>query len=217
MRRLRPGDGSKQHKRAARYHLSRLTAEGGETPTRLHGEMAPLLALLVAKERAGDDADADALAAQALEDHHELNLENLIRDIDADLGKLDRTDPTLNARATVFPHGYGQEIEPEGDAQLEVVPALRARLAKFNGHAVITTHLTHFDSAVQALTNAVKATNTAQDLVDALFAEEVEARRAIREQFERAYGQLRALYKANPAKAETFFLREGPRRPAKPE
>jgi hypothetical protein len=217
MRRLRPTDGTAQHKRAARYHLSKLTAEGGETPTQLHNEMAPRLALLIAKERAGDDADGDALAAQAVEDHHELIFENLIRDIDADLAKLDRSDSTLNARGTVFPDGFGKEIEPEGDAQLLVVSALRARLAKFNNHAVIATQLTHFDAAVTALMNAVKATNSAEEVVDALFAEEVDARKAIREQLESAYGQLRALYKANPAKAETFFLREGPRRPAKPE
>lgn len=217
MRRLRPTDGTAQHKRAARYHLSKLTAEGGETPTRLHNEMAPLLALLVAKERAGDDARDAAIAAQALEDHHELNFENLIRDIDADLGKLDRSDPTLNARITVFPDGYGKEIEPEGDAQLALAPALRARLAKFNNHAVITTHLTRFDTAVQVLTNAVGTTNAAETLVDTLFAEELDARKAIREQLESAHGQLRALYKASPAKAETFFLREGSRRPAKPE
>jgi hypothetical protein len=48
-----------------------------------------------------------------------------------------------------------------------------------------------------------------------LFAEEVDARRAVREQLERAYGRLRAHYKAHPAKAEAFFLREGSRRAAK--
>jgi len=40
-------------------------------------------------------------------------------------------------------------------------------------------------------------------------------RRAIREQLESAHGRLRDLYKARPAVAEEFFLKEGSRRPAK--
>jgi hypothetical protein len=44
--------------------------------------------------------------------------------------------------------------------------------------------------------------------VDSLFAEELEARREIREQLESAFGRLRDLYKARPAVVERFFLRE---------
>jgi hypothetical protein len=217
MRRLRPTDGTPVHKRAARYHDSKLVADGGPLHQQLHGEMAPLLATLIAKERAVDDARDAAVAAQALEDHHETNFENLIRDIDADLGKLDRVDATLNARATVFRDGFGKEIEPDGDAQVAITSDLRDRLAKFAGQGVVADHLTKFDVYVEALKNAVSATNAAEDLVDKVFAEENEARRAIREQLESAYGRLRAHYKATPAKAETFFLREGSRRAAKSE
>jgi hypothetical protein len=53
----------------------------------------------------------------------------------------------------------------------------------------------------------------AESQVEALFAEELAARQAIREQFESAYGRLRDLYCCScPALAERFFLREGPRR-----
>jgi hypothetical protein len=215
MRRLRSSDGTPAHRRAARYHDSKLLADGGSLQQQLHTEIAPLLANLTSKERAVDDAQDAAVAAQALEDHHELNLENLLRDIDADLGKLDRADETLHARATVFPDGFGKEIEPDGDAQLEVAKSIRLRLAKFATNAVIAEHLTKFDAIVASLTSAVSATNAAEDLVDKLFAEEVDARRAIREQLESAYGRLRAHYKAHPAKSEAFFLREGSRRAAK--
>lgn len=217
MRRLRTSDGTPAHKRAARYHDSKLVADGGVLQMQLHTEITPLLANLVAKERAVDDARDAAVAAQALEDHHELNLENRLRDIDADLGKLDRTDATLEARATVFPEGFGKEIEPDGDAQLNVAKNVRIRLAKFSAHSVIAEHLTKFDAIVASLASAVSATNTAEDLVDKLFIEETDARRAIREQLESAYGRLRAHYKAQPAKAEAFFLREGSRRSAKSE
>ena len=217
MRRLRPSDGTPTHKRAARYHDSKLVADGGALHMQLHSEIAPLLATLIVKERAVDDARDAAVAAQALEDHHETNFENLLRDIDADLGKLDRTDSTLNARTTVFPNGYGKEIEPEGDAQVDAAKDLRVRLAKFAAHAVVADHLTKFDAHVDALKTAVAAVNAAEDVVDKLFAEETDTRRAIREQLESAHGRLRAHYKAAPAKAETFFLREGSRRPAKSE
>lgn len=217
MRRLRPSDGTPTHKRAARYHDSKLVAEGGPLHLQLHAEMAPLLATLITKERAVDDAGDASVGMQAVEDHHETNFENLIRDIDADLGKLDRSNPALNARTTVFPDGYGKEIEPDGDAQVAVTPPLRIRLAKFAGNAVVDDYLTKFDTHVEALTAAVSATNAAEALVEKLFAEENDARRAIREQLESAYGRLRAHYKANPAKAEAFFLREGSRRSPKSE
>jgi hypothetical protein len=192
--------------------MGKLAADGGAIHMQLHAEMAPLLALLTTKERTVEDARDAAVGAQALEDHHESKLENLIRDIDADLGKLDRTDATLNARTTVFPDGFGKEIEPDGDAQLDAVPDLRARLVKFNTHAVIVDHLTKFDAGVDALKNAVNATNAAEALVDTYFDEETDARQQIREQLEKAYGQWRAYYKASPARAEDFFLREGSRR-----
>lgn len=215
MRQLRPTDGTPAHKRPARYHISMLAADGGDVHMQLHAEMAPLLATLTTKERAVDDARDAAVAAQALEDHHESKFENLIRDIDADLGKLDRTDSTLNAVKTVFPDGFGAEIEPDGEAQLDVVPNLRIRLVKLNTHPVVIDHLTKFDAAVAALTDAVKGTNAAEDLVDTLFDEETDARRKIREQLAKAHGQLRAYYKASPGKAEHFFLREGSRRKPK--
>jgi hypothetical protein len=215
MRRLRPTDGTPNHTRPARYHITSLAADGGEVHLQLRSEMAPLLTMLIAKGRAGDDARGAAIEAQALEDHHELNIENLIRDIDADLGKLDRSDATLNARSTVFPDGFGKEIEPDGEAQLAGLPPLRTRLAKFATHSVVAETLIKFDTMTTALKNAVDATNTAEDLVDTLFDEETDARRMIREQLEKAYGQLRAYYKATPGKAERFFLREGSRRTKK--
>lgn len=215
MRRLRPTDGTTSHKRAARYHLGKLAADGGDLHMQLHAEMTPLLNTLIIKERAVDDARDAAVAAQALEDHHESKLENLIRDIDADLGKLDRTDATLNARKTVFPDGFGQAIEPDGDAQVDAVPAFQINLEKFKTHPVVADHLSKLDAAVTALSNAVKATNAAEGLVDTYFDQETDMRQQIREQLEKAYGQLRAYYKASPGRAEDFFLREGSRRKPK--
>lgn len=213
MRRLRLTDGTSLHRRAAHYHATTLVVNGGDVHMQLHAEMAPRITHLKDKRREVDEARDASVANHAREDHQEIVFENLLRDIDADLGKLDRADPILNARATVFPHGYGAVIEPEGDAQLVGVPALRTRLEKFASYPVIGEHLIRFDATVAALEAAVDATNAGEALVDKLFAEELDARRAIREQLESAYGRLRAYYKATPAKAEKFFLREGARRP----
>lgn len=217
MRRLRPTDGTPQHKRCARYHSGTLAANGGALHLTLRGEMLPLLAALTAAERAVEDAEDALVDAQAAEDYSEINIENLIRDIDADLGKLDRQDASLNARATVFPDGYGAEIDPESEAQLKRLTPLRARLAKFDNIPVIHDFLVQFDAATTAFTNAIKATDNADTLVNTLFVVEVDVRRAIREQLESAYGRLRAFYKSAPARAEAFFLREGSRRPRTPE
>jgi hypothetical protein len=54
-------------------------------------------------------------------DATEIALENVFRDIDADLGKLDRDNPGLNAQLSVFPHGYGEIIDPENEARSSAV------------------------------------------------------------------------------------------------
>ncbi|MDI1483467.1 hypothetical protein [Polyangium sp. y55x31] len=215
MRRLRPTDGTPLHKRAAQYHLAKLTTGGAPIHQELHAEMAAKYADLKAKARAVEDAEDDASAASALADHAEIKLENTIRDIDADLGKLDRQVPTLSAQIIVFPHGYGAEIDPEGAAQLAGLPALRARIAQFSAHGIVIEALARFDAAHEAFAKAIEAEEKAEALVDTLFAEELEARRAIREQFESAYGRLRDHYKARPALVEEFFLKEGRRRTPK--
>lgn len=212
MRRLRPTDGTPQHKKCARYHSATLAADGGALHLTLRSEIVPLLAALTAAERAVEDAKDAVIDAQAFEDHHEVAIENIIRDIDADLGKLDRNDASLNARATVFPDGYAKEIDPESDAQLALLTPLRKRIAKFDNVPAIHDHLVKFDAATTAFTNAIKATDDADTLVETLFVVETDARRAIREQLESAYGRLRSFYKSHPARAEAFFLREGSRR-----
>ncbi|MDI1444116.1 hypothetical protein [Polyangium sp. 6x1] len=217
MRRLRPTDGTPLHKRAARYHLAKLTTGGAPLHQELHAEMSAKYSDLTAKARATEDAEDDASAASALADHAEITLENTIRDIDADLGKLDRQMPTLQAQAIVFPHGYGEEIDPEGEAQLQRLAPLRARIAQFAAHGIVAEALARFDAAHAAFAAAIKAESKAEDLAETRFAEELEARRAVREQFESAYGRLRDLYKARPALAEEFFLKEGKRRAPKKE
>ena len=141
----------------------------------------------------------------------------MIRDSDAALAGLDRADPTLNAQRTVFPEGFGQVIDPEGDAQLSVLPALKVRLGAFKAHPPIAEQILRLDAAEAALQAALTAGDTAETKVDALFAEEQAARLAIRVQLESAYGRLRNLYKARPALAEAFFLKESGARRAKKE
>ena len=215
MRRLRSTDGTDLHKRAAKAHMGKLTLGGAPIHQELHDKMKVLFDRLKACARAHDDAQDVEVEASAICDFTEINLENAIRDIDADLGKLDRAEPERNARATVFPEGYGQDIDPDGEAQLEPLPKLRSKLESVGPHPIVTEAVARFDSVVNVFKTKLDAAKAAESHTDALFQEELEARRAIREQLEVAYGALRGFYKTNPRRAEDFFLREGSRR--KPE
>jgi hypothetical protein len=212
MRRLRPTDGTAQHKRAAKDHLGKLTLGGAPVHQELHAEMKLRFDTLKARERATDDARDAATEAGAIRDQAEINLEDVIRDIDADLGKLDRAEPERNARTNVFPEGYGKEIDPEGEAQLETLPAVRARIVNVGPHAIVTEALAKFDATTATFKTAVNGDKAADELAETLYQEELLARQAVREQLEVAYGKLRVFYKSNPRRAETFFLREGSRR-----
>ena len=217
MRRLRPTDGTPLHKRAARYHLAKLTTGGAPLHQTLHAEMTALYAALKVRARATEDAEDDAVEASAMADHAEIALENRIRDTHADLAKLDRQVPSLSAQASVFPAGFGPDIEPEGASQLQPLTSLRLRLAQFSAHGIVIEALARFDAAQAAFKAGLEAERKAAEVVAKLFAEELEARRRVREQLESAHGRLRDLYKARPALAEEFFLKEGKRRIAKKE
>jgi hypothetical protein len=217
MRRLRPTDGTLVHRRAAVYHMARCKTGGTPLHATLRNEMGLLVAGLKTKARETEDFDDTDVEAMAEADAAEIALENVIRDVDGDLAKLDRSNPTLNAQRAVFPEGFGQVIDPEGDAQLGVLPALKVRIGAFKAHPEIAAQLIRLDTAEAAFDVALKAGDTADTKVDALFAEEQAARQAIRVQLESAYGRLRDLYKSRPALAEAFFLKESGSRRAKKE
>lgn len=208
MRRLRTTDGTTVHRRAARYHMAKCLQAAAPLLSDLHAEMAGKYTTLQLKAREVEDAEDAAIDATAEADATEIALENMIRDIDADLAKLDRANPSLNAKKTVFPDGYGKEIAPEGAVQLTVLPALRVRLACFLASPGVGAALKKLDKTEAAFQAALGVKANAQANVDALFEEEQVARQAVREQLESAYGRLRDLYQSRPALAEQFFVRE---------
>jgi len=208
MRRLRSTDGTEPHLRAARYHIAKCQKAGPALHAELRAEMTAKLNQLRDRSRLVEDARGDAIDATAAADEAELALEDLLRDIDGDLAKLDREDPAMNARAAVFPNGFGAEIDPEGDEQLETLTKLRVRLGAFSSNPIVAGALARLDAAESALRGALKAEDAAETKVESLFAKELEARREIREQLESAFGRLRDLYKARPAVVERFFMRE---------
>lgn len=176
--------------------------------TTLHDEIKAKYEALIAKNREVEDAEDELVGAAADSEAAEEAFEDMIRDLDGTLASLDRSNPALNARATVFPHGFSAEIEPDGDKQLAVLPALNARLQQFIGEAGMTALLGQLDAREIALKAAFDAEEAAAAKVDKLFAEESEARREVREQLDSAYGRLRDFYKGRPAFAERFFQRE---------
>lgn len=78
-------------------------------------------------ERARADAVDDEAEARAWGDTSEIAFENWIRGLDSALMELDRDQPGRGARGAVFPRGFGEVIEPDGEAQLAVLPALLVR------------------------------------------------------------------------------------------
>ena len=214
MRRLRPTDGTLVHRRAAMYHVTRCRSVNEAQHKQIADDMQALYARLVKESRTVEDADDAATAATATADARELALENTIRDTDAELAHIDRIDPSQAAQATVFPRGFGEVIDPENDAQLEALPPVHRALKPYRSHASVDTLAQRLESDETLLRQGLEAVEAADEQVDAAFADENNARRAIREQMEVAYGKLRAFYKSRPAQAERFFLREGNRRPS---
>lgn len=174
----------------------------------LHAEASAAYLKLRDRQRAREDADDAATAASAGLLRTEVMVENAIREVDAAARKLDRKDPALAARRTIFPAGMGPMIKPDGQAQLDVLPALRIRMAPFADKGDMDDALASLDHAEMLHRASLETVNLAVAEVEMRFAEEREARRAVREQLASAHGRLRDHYKANPAAAEAFFLRE---------
>ncbi|UQA57506.1 hypothetical protein [Polyangium aurulentum] len=207
MRRLRDNDGSTTHRRHIRFHMARCKG-AGPLHDILHSEATAVYAVLRDAERAREDAEDAAVEAAALVTRAEETLENVIRDIDAEAKKIDRAEPTLMAQSTILPGGLTPILEPEGAAQLDVLPALGVRLAPFKGKGAMKDAVSALENAEAGMRAALEAAAATEIEVERRFAEELGARRAVREQLSSAHGRLRDLYKARPALAERFFLKE---------
>ncbi|MRG96229.1 hypothetical protein [Polyangium spumosum] len=207
MRHLRETDGSPVHRRHINFHA---TMCKGVSPLHdtLHIEATAGAAKLRSSQRAREDAEDMATAAYAGLMRTEVMVENAIREVDAAARKLDRKDPALAARRTIFPKGMSRVIKPDGQAQLDVLPALRIRMAPFVDKGDMDDALASLDHAEMLHRAALETVHLANAEVDLRFAEEREARRLVREQLASAHGRLRDHYKATPAAAEAFFLRE---------
>ncbi len=208
MKRLRASDGTRAHRRGARYHMSRCKTGKAPIHVTLAGEMAVIYAALIAKTRAAEDADDGTTEAGALLDAAEIEVENTIRDLDSALSQVDREHPHLGAQLATFPDGFGAVIDPEGEEQLKVLPALLVRVDPFKAETAVAPVLVKLATATAAFKAAIDAADAAETAYDTAFAEEVAARAAVREQLESAHGRLRDFYKARPAIAEGFFLKD---------
>lgn len=209
MQNLRDTDGTAVHRRAIRFHAAKCRTGGTPQHTQLRTEAIAVYNDLKAKARAAEDAEDDLVDASAEVDTTEIALENAIRDLDSDLERLDRDNPGRNARHAVFPEGFGAVIEPEGDKQLEVLPALHGRLEPHQNETGLSASMAKLTAAEAAFKAALDAEDAASDAVDLAFTKEVAARAAVRAQLTSAHGRLRDLYKSRPAQAEAFFLKLG--------
>lgn len=207
MERLRPEDGTKTHRNCASYHLGACRRVKTGFHQQLHAEMDARYRNLITRVREVEDAEDARAQTLADVDAAEIDLENSIRDLEGELGILDRTDATLNARLAVFPNGFGPYLEPEGGAQLDVLPTLRSRVEPFQGQAPVAEVLARITAAENALRTAIQLDGQAVAEIEARGLAEQAARQAVREQLDGAYGRLRDHYRARPGMAERFFLK----------
>lgn len=218
MRRLRSTDSAQLHRKAARYHIARCRTVQGPLYQKLAEEMQAQYTALVRAVRAVEDAQDDATDASAQADGAELTLENGVRDLDAAAAKADRQNPAHGAQLAIFPNGFGEIIDPESEAQLTTLPDLYGRTKPFLQEPGIAAAHEQIQSQEQEFRAALAAEAQGETRVATLEADELQARRQIREQLESAYGRLREFYKARPQLAERFFLRTiGIRRRAEPD
>lgn len=211
MQRLTAKDTTVTHRKAIRHHASKLRRFKTPLHQTLLTEATQAYDNLKAKTRGYEDIDDAETDADADLDTRELELEDAIRDLDDDLTKFDRKNPEANARAAVFPNGFGEVIDPEGEAQLTTLPALHVRLEPFRNEPALATSLQALADTEKAFNDALAAAKSAAKATKTAAAEEAAAKTAVRQQLESAHGRLRDFYKARPAKAERFFMKLGRR------
>ena len=209
MQNLRGTDGTPVHRKGMRHHMAKCRGGGAPLHATLLAEGTALYDDLKAKERVRIDADDDLADASAVADTAEVAFENTIRDLDADLVRFDRENPGKDARHAIFSDGFGAVIEPEGERQLEVLPALHVKIEPFQNEPALVPSFAKLNAVEATLKAALAAEDAASEAADTAFAQEVAARAAIRAQLTSAHGRLRDLYKSRPAQAEAFFLKIG--------
>jgi hypothetical protein len=209
MRQLRLEEGADKHRRAIRYHMG-ACRRSSNLPicVTLRQEADACYKALRTKTRELEDSQDDLIDLSAEADAVEEALEAVLRDFHQDLGRVDRDNPTLNVQATAFPDGLGEILEPKGQEQLNTVVALLTRMKSKQDNEKVAEGLKKLEQANANLQNALAAEEAGEKNVERVSIEELEARKAVREQLNSAHGQLRAFFKSNPSRAEKFFLRE---------
>lgn len=211
MQRYDETDGTEPHRKGIRFHAGKLRRVDDPLHQTLRAEALTAYGTLRTAERVHADAVDEEAEARAGGDAAEFAFENGIRSLDSALVDFDRDHPGRGARGAVFPDGFGAVIEPEGEAQLAVLPALHVRLGPFRQEPDFQKALTKLDGAEATFRKALVEENAAVAATAAAFAAELAARAGVRHQLESAHGRLRDFYKTQPAEAERFFMKLGRR------
>jgi hypothetical protein len=218
MKRLNEEGSLEKHIRASRYHIRLCRQRKAEALfVALATEAEAARSELIARARALEDQQRllDDLGADF--DYAELTAEDAVRDLDADLEKLDRQHPTLSARRRIFPDGYGAVIDIGGEAQLAALEATRLRLKALQEQPALSGSLSRLDAAISALKEISEQRRLQQQQLAERQIEERSARTALRQQLVDAHGRLRSYFKASPALADRFFLKSIARKTPKAE
>lgn len=209
MKKLRERDGTARHIRHASYHISFCRHRQNDSFfLQLAQQMEEKRKNLIIASRAAEDEEDKVTALFADTNFAELALEDMVRDLEADLGKIDRQDPTLNVHEQVFPNGIGAIITPEGESQLPVINEFRQRLAAFDKHSWMSPLISRADKAISDFKIALDGKKKGETSLEEVRAKEQQAKTEVREQLVSAYGQLVARFKSRPKFAERYFYQE---------
>jgi hypothetical protein len=208
MQRLNSDDSTEKYLRTIEYHLQicrrrkaeeifvQLMLEG----TPLRDKLEAKVTAMTAQSRVIDELSADF-------DAQELLAEDIIRDLDSDLQKLDRQEPALNAQKKVFPGGFGVVISVEGESQIETLISTRQALRSFESKSLLADSLKRLDHITQEMTSTSKAREDQRKKLQSLAQDERDLKVEIAEHLISVHGRLRSYFKAKPALADRFFLR----------
>lgn len=201
--RLRAADGTPKYVRAIRYHVR--TTDKFDATRDIGREIKPFAARLIDGRRATEDAMGEQVEATADANFEDARADDFVRVVFADVGTMDRADPTLGLKAKLFPKGLTAVIARTGVKQAEALEALAGRLRDHSPELAEKYGVKLSDSA-GLIRLAVEAQETAMKKVAEAQANVRLLKLRVREQFEANAGALRILFRGNPKYANRFFI-----------
>jgi hypothetical protein len=204
----RQTEGPEIHLRAVRYHTRACKNEEGHPLFLELHQKAQARYLSLKAAIAAVTAVEEELSDLSVDIHFaEIRVRRQARTFQLSLQQLDRESAGLGALARAFPEGMTEFAQARGEELPALFDSLRSRLDPLKDHPVVSAGLSGLSEWVAALGQVLSARAAAKAQRRQRYDEQRVASRAVREQLKGAYGRLLDLFRAEPARAEAYFLR----------